>query len=98
MEMKQEKALAMYLDGKLVEDIAKDMGVVESTVYSYLLPSVMNGKLPLNHLFEQKKIDAVNKCLDANPTATAKEVVEALGREDYGYGIVKCCMAVRERM
>jgi transposase len=98
MEMKQEKALAMYLDGKLVEDIAKDMGVVESTVYSYLLPSVLNGKLPLNHLFEQKKIDAVNKCLDANPTATAKEVVEALGREDYGYGIVKCCMAVRGRM
>ena len=98
MEMKQEKALAMYLDGKLVEDIAKDMGVVESTVYSYLLPSVLNGKLPLNHLFEQKKIDTVNKCLDANPTATAKEVVEALGREDYGYGIVKCCMAVRGRM
>ena len=98
MEMKQEKALVMYLDGKLVEDIAKDMGVVESTVYSYLLPSVLNGKLPLNHLFEQKKIDAVNKCLDANPTATAKEVVEALGREDYGYGIVKCCMAVRGRM
>ena len=98
MEMKQEKALAMYLDGKLVEDIAKDMGVVESTVYSYLLPSVLNGKLPLNHLFEQKKIDTVNKCLDANPTATAKEVVEALGREDYGYGIVKCCMAVMGRM
>ena len=96
MEMKQDKALEMYLDGKLVEDIAKDMGVVESTVYSYLLPSVLNGKLPLNHLFEQKKIDAVNKCLEANPSATAKDVVDALGRDEYGYGIVKCCMAVRQ--
>ena len=95
MEMKQDKALEMYLDGKLVEDIAKDMGVVESTVYSYLLPSVLNGKLPLNHLFEQKKIDAVNKCLEANPSATAKDVVDALGRDEYGYGIVKCCMAIK---
>ena len=98
MDMKQEKALAMYLDGKLVEDIAKEMGVVESTVYSYLLPSVLNGKLPLNHLFEQKKIDAVNKCLEANPSATAKDIVDALGRDEYGYGIVKCCMAVRGKI
>ena len=98
MEMKQDKALEMYLDGKLVEDIAKDMGVVESTVYSYLLPSVLNGKLPLNHLFEQKKIDAVNRCLEANPSATAKDVVDALGRDEYGYGIVKCCMAVRGKI
>ena len=96
MDMKQEKALVMYLDGKLVEDIAKEMGVVDSTVYSYLLPSVTSGKLPLNHLFEQKKIDAVNRYLDANPSATAKDVVEALGRDEYGYGIVKCCMAVRQ--
>ena len=95
MEMKQEKALVMYLDGKLVEDIAKEMGVVESTVYSYLLPSVISGKLPLNHLFEQKKIDAVNKYLAANPSATSKEVVDALGRDEYGYGIVNCCKAVR---
>ena len=98
MEMKQEKALEMYLDGNLVEDIAKEMGVVESTVYSYLLPSVLKGKLPLNHLFEQKKIDAVNKCLEANPSATAKDVVDALGRDEYGYGIVKCCMAVRGKI
>ena len=77
-------------------DIAKEMGVVDSTVYSYLLPSVTSGKLPLNHLFEQKKIDAVNRYLDANPSATAKDVVEALGRDEYGYGIVKCCMAVRQ--
>jgi hypothetical protein len=98
MDMKQEKALEMYLEGKLVEDIAKEMGVVDSTVYSYLLPSVTSGKLPLNHLFEQKKIDAVNRYLDANPSATAKDVVEALGRDEYGYGIVKCCMAVRGRM
>ncbi len=96
MDMKQEKALEMYLEGKLVEDIAKEMGVVDSTVYSYLLPSVTSGKLPLNHLFEQKKIDAVNRYLDANPSATAKDVVEALGRDEYGYGIVKCCMAVRQ--
>ena len=89
MDMKQEKALEMYLEGKLVEDIAKEMGVVDSTVYSYLLPSVTSGKLPLNHLFEQKKIDAVNRYLDANPSATAKDVVEALGRDEYGYGIVK---------
>ena len=98
MEMKQDKALEMYLDGKLVEDIAKEMGVVESTVYSYLLPSVLKGKLPLNHLFEQKKIDAVNKCLEANPSATAKDIVDALGRDEYGYGIVKCCMAVRGKI
>ena len=98
MDMKQDKALAMYLDGNLVEDIAKEMGVVESTVYSYLLPSVLNGKLPLNHLFEQKKIDAVNKCLEANPSATAKDIVDALGRDEYGYGIVKCCMAVRGKI
>ena len=73
MDMKQEKALEMYLEGKLVEDIAKEMGVVDSTVYSYLLPSVTSGKLPLNHLFEQKKIDAVNRYLDANPSATANQ-------------------------
>jgi hypothetical protein len=74
------------------------MGVVESTVYSYLLPSVVSGKLPLNHLFEQKKIDGVNKYLDANPSATSKEIVDALGREEYGYGIVNCCKAVRGRI
>lgn len=95
MEMKQEKALAMYLDGKQVEDIAKEMGVVESTVYSYLQPSVLSGRLPMNHLFEQKKIDAVNKYLDEHPSAMAKEIIDALGRDDYGYGIVKCCQAMR---
>lgn len=96
MEMKQEKALAMYLDGKQVEDIAKEMGVVESTVYSYLQPSVLSGRLPMNHLFEQKKIDAVNKYLDEHPSAMAKEIIDALGRDDYGYGIVKCCQAMRK--
>lgn len=92
---KEEKALSMYLDGRQVEDIAMEFAVTESTVYNYLLPAIISGKLPLNHLFEQKRIDAVNKCIESNPGATAKEILDVLGREDYDYGIIRCCMAVR---
>ena len=95
-EEKESTALKMYLDGKQVEEIASEFMVTTSTVYNYLLPAVKSGKLPLNHLFEQKRIDAVNKCIDHHPEASAKELLDALGREEYDYGIVNCCLAVRK--
>lgn len=93
-EEKETKALQMYLDGKQVEEIATEFMVTESTVYKYLTPALLSGKLPLNHLFEQKRIDAVNKCIADNPEATARDILETLGRDDYDYGIINCCLAL----
>ena len=90
---KEQRALEMYQSGMQVEEIALEFMVTESTVYHYLQPSVLSGVLPLNHLFEQKKIDAVNKCLAENPNASPKDIKDILGSE-YNYGIINCCRAL----
>lgn len=92
-EEKERRALEMYQSGMQVEEIALEFMVTESTVYHYLQPSVLSGALPLNHLFEQKKIDVVNKCLIENPNASPKGIKDILGSE-YNYGIINCCRAL----
>lgn len=92
-EEKEQRALEMYQSGMQVEEIALEFMVTESTVYHYLQPSVLSGLLPLNHLFEQKKIDAVNRCLSEHPNASAKDIKDILGK-DYNYGIINCCRAL----
>lgn len=92
---KEDRALTMYLEGKTLAEIGSAMSVTESTVCNYLIPAVKSGKLPLNHLFEQKKIDAVNACIKRMPGATQKEILDELGRDEYNYGIISVCLAVR---
>lgn len=92
---KEARALELYLEGKQVPEIAAEFMVTESTVYNYLIPALKEGKLPLNYLFEQKRIDAVNACIAQNPEASAKELLDILGRDDFDYGIINCCKAVR---
>lgn len=95
-EYKEAMALQMYLEGKQVDEIAEHFHVTESTAYSYLFPAVRSGKLPLNYLFEQKKIDAVNACLDSNPGKGIKEIRDLLGPEEYSYSIINCCIDLRK--
>lgn len=94
--VKEQKALELFRSGISVEGIAAEFMVTENTVYNYLIPSIKSGQLPVSHLFQQQKIDAVNKCLDENPNATGKEILEILGRDEYDYGIINCCKALRE--
>lgn len=96
-EYKEAMALQMYLEGKQVNEIADHFHVAESTAYSYLLPAVQSGKLPLNYLFEQKRIDAVYACIDNNPGKGIKEIRDILGAGDYDYGIINCCIAARKK-
>lgn len=93
-EDKEKKALEMYLSGKQVDEIAAEFMVTDSTVYNYLIPSIKSGELPLNHLFEQKKIDVVQKAIKENPNAASRDLLEQLGREEFSYGIINCCKAV----
>ena len=93
---KEEKALEMFRSGLSVKEIASEFIVTENTLYTYLIPSVKSGQLPVARLFQQQKIDAVNKCLDNHPNATGKELLEILGRDEYDYGIINCCKALRE--
>lgn len=93
-EEKEKQALEMYLDGKQIEEIAGEFMVTPGTIYNYLIPALKSDKLPLNHLFEQKRINAVMNCIKDNPNATSRELLELLGRDDYDYGIINCCLAL----
>ena len=92
---KEEKALEKFLSGIPVDEIATEFMVTESTVYNYLIPAIKSGRLSISQLFEQDKIATVNKCLDNHPDLTNKEILEILGREDFGYSIINCCKALR---
>lgn len=91
---KEAMALQMYLEGKQVDDIAAYFKVLPSTAYGYLTPAVIEGKLPLNHLFQQRKIDTVMEAIKNHPDMGAKELRELLGEEEYDYGIINCCREV----
>lgn len=96
-EEKEAMALQMYLEGKQVEEIAEHFHVTMATAYGYFVPALQTGKLPLNYLFEQKRIDAVNACIDSNPGKGMKEIREILGPDEYDYGIINCCIEARKK-
>lgn len=91
---KESQALQMFLAGSTVLDIANEFMVVPGTAMNYLLPAVLSGEIAATQLFDQPHLDAVNKCMAQHPESSPKELLDILGREEYGYAIINLCMAL----
>ena len=75
-----------------IEQIAKERGLVRSTIERHLSHFVANGELEIARLLPPEKLETIQKALTASTGNSLKEVKESLGA-DYSYGEIHLALA-----
>jgi len=86
----------MFNKGLAIALIAKERGLVRSTIEGHLSFFVEKGKLDINKLLSPEKQQAIEKELAVDHNSLS-EVKTALG-DDYSYGEIKMMLACRKHL
>jgi len=84
--------LDLYQKGKSVEEIAKERGLVTSTVEGHLSHYVALGEIDVLQFIDQKKLDTLVAYFDKAETSSFSEALQKLGT-GYGYGDLRMALA-----
>jgi transposase len=69
----------MFMQGKSIDEIAKERGYSKSTIFTHLSRFVINGKLSLDRLVKKENVEAIKTCLNEHPGFSSfSEIKEAL--------------------
>ena len=82
----------LFNRGKSIPEIAKERGLVESTIQSHLCFFVATGQLDINKLLSSEKQNAIGKKLTATSHPSLGQIKKVLGNE-YTYGEIKLMIA-----
>ena len=82
--------------GFTIAQIAKERGLVQSTIESHLNFFVAQGKLDINRLLPPEKQQAISEQLDEANHHSLSEIKNTLG-DDYSYGEIKMMLAHRNQ-
>ncbi|MEZ6096438.1 MAG: helix-turn-helix domain-containing protein [Pirellulaceae bacterium] len=82
----------MFRDGKGIDAIAAERGLVRSTIEGHLAHFVLLGELSIGEVLDNQTIDEIQQFLLEHPSATASEAKSHFG-EKYGYGEFKLVMS-----
>ena len=74
----RKRALELYLGGMEMPEIAKELGLAESTVAGYFAKFVADGEVNVDELVDADIVDKVSGYLDEHPDATLTEIRNAL--------------------
>ncbi len=88
----REISFALYKEGKNISEIAKERGLVNSTIETHLLSYIQAGEIDVCELLSQEKVNIIKKALQKNGTDTLTPVKVALG-DDYTYGEIRMVRA-----
>lgn len=84
----QETSLEMFKAGKTVAEIARERGMVESTIENHLAYFVGRRELSIEGLVDQQKIKAITSYIEQHRTRSLGEVRSALGN-DFSYSEIR---------
>ncbi len=91
----KQTSFDMFNKGMHVPEIAKERGLVESTIQGHLGYFVEQGRLEIDKLMTPERQAAIEAALDAADDHSLKTVKTALG-ESYSYGDIKLMLAHRK--
>lgn len=93
-EKQDTKAITfkLFKDGLSIVDIAKERGMVPSTIESHLISFISKGVLNANELMDEEKIETIRKVVSANSELGLTPLKEMLG-DDYSYSEIKIATA-----
>ncbi|MEA2039607.1 MAG: helix-turn-helix domain-containing protein [Thermodesulfobacteriota bacterium] len=93
----KDTSLDMFNNGLTVARIAKERGLVQSTIERHLTFFVEKGKLDIDKLLSPEKQHSIEKELAADSNNSLSEVKNALG-DDYSYGEIKMMLAYQKHL
>ncbi len=90
----KDTSLDMFNKGLTIAEIARERGMVQSTIEGHLAFFVEKGTLDINKLLSPEKQQAIEKKLAATHNNSLSEVKKELG-ENYTYGEIKMMLALQ---
>ena len=83
-----EETLKLFNEGKNQDEIAKERGLTKGTIESHLFKAVKEGKISIDVVSSQEKIDKIKEAFRNNPDKENKEIKEMLGN-DYSWSEIR---------
>ena len=83
-----EKSYKLYLEGKEISEIAKELGFVNTTIESHLARYVASGDLDVDEFVKQDAIDKIIDYYKKNTETTLSDAKHELG-EDISYSDIR---------
>jgi len=93
----KQTSFDMFNKGLTIAGIAKERGLVRSTIEGHLSFFLEKGKLDINKLLSPEKQQAIEKELAADHDNSLSEVKNALG-DDYSYGEIRMMLACQKHL
>ncbi|WP_286755774.1 helix-turn-helix domain-containing protein [Roseivirga sp. UBA838] len=91
-----EISFALYKEGKTVEEIAKERGLVNSTIEGHLCKYIETGEVKATDLIEEEKLKNILNLITPETTSLT-EIKSQLG-DEYTYGDVRVAMTEWKRI
>lgn len=91
----QEISYQMFVDGKSIDDIAKERILVRGTVESHLLKYVALGQIGVEHFIDKQKMNNIINYMKDHPNQGLTQTKTDLG-ESYSYSDIKATLAYIE--
>ena len=82
----------LYTEGFLVQEIASQRGLVESTIYSHFADLILNRLIKLDDIIDKEKKEEILEVLKENDVEGLKEI-KLLVNESITYGEIVCVLA-----
>lgn len=89
-------SLALFQSGKSIEEIAKERGLVTSTIESHLAHYVATGEVEVSRFLDQKKLDTLIAYFEKAESHSFTEAFKQLGG-GYSYGDLRMALSYMKR-
>jgi len=91
----KEISYNLFKEGKTIEEIAKERGLVPGTIESHLAYYVANGKVDVSSFVDKKKVEQIIEVSKALDTKNLSPIKERLG-DEFTYSDLRFAMASYE--
>ena len=85
----------LFKEGKNITEIAKERGLVVSTIEGHLSQYVKSGEIDLLEILDEDKVDQIQKALKENRGDTIIPVKKKLG-DDFTFGEIRMVLAAKQ--
>jgi hypothetical protein len=89
-------SLRMFKEGKNIQEIAEERGMVRSTIESHLISFLATGEIDLGALVTEKKISEIRKVIAELGETGSAAIKEKLGT-DFSYNEIKAVLTEHKR-
>ncbi len=87
-----EETLRLLNEGKTLQEICSERGLVITTIEGHFAQLVGAGKLDINHVVDKEKIKAISRIMESSKTKSVITLKERLGA-DYSFGEIRAVIA-----